>query len=589
MITETLEISREGLPSRLRAEWQELLTRIPHYSMAQTPTYCELAMQMTAERGGRAYLVAVRREGGLVGLWPLTLMKEGLLNVIRPASCGTNEEYSGPLVAPSGEADVLAAILRRAMSLKSDILYLYNVPQSGPLASLLAAPPFSAIPARQGTISGYSLALSKYRNWEEYLAHSSSSHRKGLRNDMRRLSDLGDVSIGTCETPQAVQDVLRAAFAAKREWAKARRLPAAWLDKDEVLTFFTRLAERLDLASVPLVSFLALGGKPVAAEINLIGNRSFEFFFTAFDQGYHRYSPGQILIDHNLQWAQAHGLDFDFRILRAGYKEKLSDTVTSYATHMFLLSRKARILNPLLRQAWRLVGRSQRVIGRLKQNPRLFALKSVLGGWRRRGRYLRHRLDDMALNIKTLDGPVVKVSPVPGGTWYESLSYPALKAIEHRLPMNAEDVLLDLGAGMGTVICYFARRPVRQVLGVEVDQRLASMAASNLERLRGKKAGSATVHCGDARGHDYHGVTVIMMYNPFDRTIMRPVLEKLAASLREAPRRLRIVYANPVEEALFREFPQFKAADRFQIPYESGTMPVILYEAMPATSPEPIS
>ncbi len=585
MITETLEIGQQGVSSLLRTEWENLLRRVPCYSLAQTPTYCELAMQMAAGRGGHAYLVAARGQSGLAGVWPLLRMKEGGLNVIRPASCGTNEEYSGPLAAPERQTEVLAGIVNRAVSLNSDILYLYNVPQNDPLAPILSSVPFSAIPARRETISGYSLSLSKYRCWDDYLAHASASHRKGLRHDLRRLADLGEISIGACRTPQAVQEVLRTAFDAKREWARARHLHVGWLDDDQVLFFFTKLAARLDLTAVPLVTFLALDGKPIAAQINLIGSRRFEFFFTAFDQHYHRYSPGQILIDHSLSWAQAHRLDFDFRILRADYKEKLSDTVTSYTSHMFLLSKKARILNPLLQNTRRLANRFRRVAGRLKQDPRLRKLKSIVGGWRRRGRYLRHRLHDARLNIRTLDGPIVRVSTAPGGTWYEPMSYAALKAVARRLPMTDEDVLFDLGAGMGAIICYFARKPLRQVVGVELDQRLASLAALNLERLRGRKARAAAVHCRDARDQDYSAATVIVMYNPFDRTIMRPILEKLTASLREIPRRLRIVYANPVEEALFLEFPRFQVADRFYAPYESGKVLVIVYEGGPLPGP----
>jgi CelD/BcsL family acetyltransferase involved in cellulose biosynthesis len=214
MIAEVLELSESGLSDSLRAEWAELLTRVPRYSMSQTPAYGELAMQVAAARGDRAFVVTVRSQGGLAGVWPLTLKKEGPLNVIRPASCGTNEEYGGPLARLENDTAILGAIMAKAATLPCDVLYLHNIAQDDPLSSVIASPPFSKIPTRRDPISGYSLSLSKYRRWADYLAHSSSSHRKGLRHDLRRLKDLGEVSIGHCQTPRAVERV--------------GRKPAAW-------------------------------------------------------------------------------------------------------------------------------------------------------------------------------------------------------------------------------------------------------------------------------------------------------------------------------------------------------------------------
>jgi hypothetical protein len=49
-------------------------------------------------------------------------------------------------------------------------------------------------------------------------------------------------------------------------------------------------------------------------------------------------------------------------------------------------------------------------------------------------------------------------------------------------------------------------------------------------------------------------VTVAYFYNPFTGSVFRTVLEKLVASIERAPRELRIIYVNPVEEALLLIF-----------------------------------
>jgi hypothetical protein len=272
--------------------------------------------------------------------------------------------------------------------------------------------------------------------------------------------------------------------------------------------------------------------------------------------------------------------------LAAPYKVKLCDTVTHYTTYQILLSQKARLLGPLMAFAERILSRSRRIMLYAKEKAITGVIKSAPGGIRSRlgkvrryVRYLRHKFADRALGIKTLDRPISDLGAFVARGWYEPLSYPALKIIAQRIALTNQDVLFDIGAGMGGVVCYFAQLPLREVVGIEVNQGLGIRAHENIQKMRGRKAQSVRINCGDAQFQDYHDPSVILMYNPFDDSIMRPVLKRIMQGVLENPRKLRIVYANPVQQKVFAEFPQISIADRFFVPYQSGKMEVIVYAA----------
>lgn len=154
---------------------------------------------------------------------------------------------------------------------------------------------------------------------------------------------------------------------------------------------------------------------------------------------------------------------------------------------------------------------------------------------------------------------------------YEPVHYAALKIIDEKVPLAADEVFYDLGCGKGRVLCHFARKPIRKAAGVEYDPALAAVAKANIERLVGRQV-EASVIVGDAAGQDYSDATLIFMFNPFGADTMRGVLNRVVGRSG-----LRIVYAGPVQEAVFEEFPALRIVDRFTVPYDLGRMVVIVW------------
>jgi SAM-dependent methyltransferase len=111
-------------------------------------------------------------------------------------------------------------------------------------------------------------------------------------------------------------------------------------------------------------------------------------------------------------------------------------------------------------------------------------------------------------------------------------------------------VFLDLGSGQGRVVFQAARfYPFRRVVGVELVADLHARAAANIAGNRGRlRCRDVQLVCSDVL--DFRipdDVTVVHLYNPFTGNTFATVIDRLLASVDRRPRRLRIVYANPVE------------------------------------------
>lgn len=131
------------------------------------------------------------------------------------------------------------------------------------------------------------------------------------------------------------------------------------------------------------------------------------------------------------------------------------------------------------------------------------------------------------------------------GIQYQPILINHLKEILEILGPTPDDVLVDFGSGKGNVLLVSSTYPFKRVVGVEFSDRLCAIADKNVSKFRGPKQCKIQINCIDAG--DYlikNDETIFYFFNPFDRVIMRKVLENINFSLSEYPRRVRIVYYN---------------------------------------------
>lgn len=134
---------------------------------------------------------------------------------------------------------------------------------------------------------------------------------------------------------------------------------------------------------------------------------------------------------------------------------------------------------------------------------------------------------------------------------YEPLDYPLLRRCVKALELRTEDVVYEIGCGMGRPLAMFARRPIAKCVGVELSQLLANRAKENMRTLRGIRAGTVEVTASDAVLVDYSDGTAFYIFNSFGPTTLAAVLERIRAGTIDRPRRVRIIYVNPLHEDVF--------------------------------------
>ncbi len=179
--------------------------------------------------------------------------------------------------------------------------------------------------------------------------------------------------------------------------------------------------------------------------------------------------------------------------------------------------------------------------------------KSRFSSKRWRARALRWRcwLDrpfEHLLNVRTPPdlGPGGKRGSLGDGTCHVPFPYLMLPYLMSPLRISATDVVFDVGAGAGRVVCYLARRPIRKVVGVELMPDLAERASRNLATLRGRRAETEII-CTDAALADYSGGTVYTFYYPFGPETLEAVLGRIRSSLTDG-RTIRLAFFDVEEE-----------------------------------------
>ncbi|MGA7375855.1 MAG: class I SAM-dependent methyltransferase [Candidatus Sulfotelmatobacter sp.] len=114
-----------------------------------------------------------------------------------------------------------------------------------------------------------------------------------------------------------------------------------------------------------------------------------------------------------------------------------------------------------------------------------------------------------------------------------------------------EFIFLDLGSGKGRTLLMASDYPFRRIVGVELFPALNDAAQNNICKYRSasQKCFALESICGDAAEFAFPDEpTVLFLFNPFPESGLRNVIANLEQSLREHPRRVYVLYHNPLLE-----------------------------------------
>jgi len=177
-------------------------------------------------------------------------------------------------------------------------------------------------------------------------------------------------------------------------------------------------------------------------------------------------------------------------------------------------------------------------------------MKPILRRAFRRAKGHWARLNDLYLGIDT---NYTSSGATPGspdgkhndGAVYQAVDFLNIRRIMRVLQPGLNDVFYDIGCGKGRVLCCAARWRMKLVVGVDLSPELCANARSNAQRMRWRRT-RIHVRCEDAAAADISDGTIFFMFNPFGAATLRDFLNNIHSSLEVSPRRVVIVYCNPV-------------------------------------------
>ena len=150
---------------------------------------------------------------------------------------------------------------------------------------------------------------------------------------------------------------------------------------------------------------------------------------------------------------------------------------------------------------------------------------------------------------------------LPYEPWRRDLLHKALRS----LPIRLDDyTFVDLGAGKGWALLLASEYRFKSITGVEYSKVLADSASVHIRTHQEKIGSHACIQCiwGDATDFNLPNErTILYLYNPFQGAVMDRVIANIEMSLRDHPRDLWVIYANPWEGRKFRRSPMFETIE----------------------------
>lgn len=155
--------------------------------------------------------------------------------------------------------------------------------------------------------------------------------------------------------------------------------------------------------------------------------------------------------------------------------------------------------------------------------------------------------------LQTLEKKGIDISHA---TIYMPASYDLLENFFTTINISEYRHFLDIACGKGRAMCVAASLGVNKISGVEFSKEMYVSAKENLEKIKNRYPDlKYEVHNYDAFYFEIEkDIDCIFLFNPFDETIMSGVLGNIELSLEKNPRKITVIYINPLQKHLFLEY-----------------------------------
>jgi CelD/BcsL family acetyltransferase involved in cellulose biosynthesis len=323
----TFEVIREraGLDA-LEPEWNDLFRRAGRSAqLFQTFNWNWhwANHYLSATPGGRGgpslAIVAVRREGRLVMLWPLVLERAVGLRVLR--WMGEPVSQYGDVLAedlPDGLRLMRQAWRFIAARLGADVVCLRKVRADAAIAPLLRE---LGMQQTDATEAPY-LDLASAPDFARYEQRYTGKARKNRRRLARRLAEQGPLSIERHTGGAEARAAAPLAITLKREWIKQTGRVSRALGDERFAAFFADVAEGRIRPAGCGVTVLTSNGAPAGIAVDITCGERRAAHIIVHDPRLEPFSPGTLLLEAWIKGASADGIA-TFDLLAPAYAYKL--------------------------------------------------------------------------------------------------------------------------------------------------------------------------------------------------------------------------------------------------------------------------
>lgn len=106
------------------------------------------------------------------------------------------------------------------------------------------------------------------------------------------------------------------------------------------------------------------------------------------------------------------------------------------------------------------------------------------------------------------------------------------------------DAIVDFGCGKGGILISLSKYPFSKITGVEIASDLVEIAKNNIRKLNIK---NVNVICSDAAEFkQLNEYNYFYFFDPFPCNVMEEVMSNIEKSISEHPRKVTIIYLNPL-------------------------------------------
>ena len=137
---------------------------------------------------------------------------------------------------------------------------------------------------------------------------------------------------------------------------------------------------------------------------------------------------------------------------------------------------------------------------------------------------------------------------------YQGANYFVLeKAFDFLKNKITNNSIVDFGCGKGRVMAVAAFYGFKNITGIDFSPELCGAAEKNIASIKAKfPSTNFSVICLDAVNFTIEKNTqVFFFFNPFDEVVMLAVTKNILSSLKENPRKVYIIYVNPLHKEIF--------------------------------------